>query len=142
MTLPPAFNPLLTGRIVAKVGPRKPVMAGLGLLTAGGLVLGGAVLTGSPYPVLAIGLVCTGFGVSFALPALVTTVITTAPEGTAGAASGLLNAIRQIGATLGVAVMGPFVTVGSTGANHDTAYALLLSAAICVAAGLGVSRRR
>jgi DHA2 family methylenomycin A resistance protein-like MFS transporter len=142
MTLPFAFNPLLTGRIVAKTGPRKPVMAGLSLLTAGGLVFGGAVLTGSTYPVIAIGLLCTGFGVSFALPALVTTVIATAPEGTAAAAGGLLNAIRQIGATLGVAVMGAFVTVGDTGANHDAAYALLLSAAICAAAGLGVSRGR
>lgn len=142
MTLPFAFNPLLTGRIVAKAGPRSPMIAGLGLLIAGGLVLGGAVLTGSAYPVIAVGLVCTGFGVSFALPALVTTVITTAPEGTAGAAGGLLNAIRQIGATLGVAVMGAFVTVGNTGPEHDTAYALVLAAAICAAATLGVSRRK
>jgi EmrB/QacA subfamily drug resistance transporter len=142
MTLPFGFNPLLTGRIVAKAGPRSPVIAGLGLLTAGGLVLGGAVLTGSAYLVIAIGLVCIGFGVSFALPALVTTVITTAPEGTAGAAGGLFNAIRQVGATLGVAVMGAFATVGHPGTGHDTAYALLLSAAICAVAGLGVRRRK
>lgn len=34
MTLPFAVNPLLTGRIVARSGPRPPVLAGLGLLAA------------------------------------------------------------------------------------------------------------
>jgi DHA2 family methylenomycin A resistance protein-like MFS transporter len=141
MTLPFAVNPLLTGRMVARSGPRRPVRAGLGLLTAGGLVLGGAVVTGSSYPALIVGLVCTGFGVSFALPALATTVVTAAPEGTAGAAGGLLNAVRQIGATLGVAVMGAFVTVRQTD-GHDMAYALAISAVVCAAAGLVIARRR
>jgi hypothetical protein len=43
---------------------------------------------------------------------------------------------------LGVAVMGAFATVGNTGTDHDTAYALLLSAAICATAGFGVIRGR
>jgi DHA2 family methylenomycin A resistance protein-like MFS transporter len=36
----------------------------------------------------------------------VTVVVAAAPPGTAGTASGLLNAVRQTGATAGVAVMG------------------------------------
>jgi DHA2 family methylenomycin A resistance protein-like MFS transporter len=44
--------------------------------------------------------------VSSTLPALVTVVVAAAPPGTAGTASGLLNAVRQTGATVGVAVMG------------------------------------
>lgn len=88
MTVPFAVNPLLTGRIVARVGPRAPVLAGLGLLTAAGLLLGGGVLAGASYPSLLAGLVCAGFGVSFALPALVAAVVTAAPEGMAGAAGG------------------------------------------------------
>jgi DHA2 family methylenomycin A resistance protein-like MFS transporter len=47
-----------------------------------------------------------GTGVSLTLPALVTVVVAAAPPGTAGTASGLLNAVRQTGATVGVAVMG------------------------------------
>ncbi|MFC6885684.1 MULTISPECIES: MFS transporter [Actinomadura] len=133
MTLPFAFNPLVTGRIMARSGPRPPMLAGLGLLTAGGVVFGASVLAGPAYPVLAAGLLCTGFGVSFALPALVTTVVATAPEGAAGAAGGLLNAVRQVGATLGVAVMGAFV-------SGQAAYGLLLSAAVCAAAGLRLAR--
>jgi DHA2 family methylenomycin A resistance protein-like MFS transporter len=60
----------------------------------------------APYPVLAVALLLIGTGVSLTLPALVTVVVAAAPPGTAGTASGLLNAVRQTGATVGVAVMG------------------------------------
>ncbi|MBV6696036.1 MFS transporter [Kitasatospora aureofaciens] len=138
MTLPPGFNPLLTGRIVAKVGPWKPVLGGLALLAAGSVVFSAAVLNGTPYPVLAVGLLLCGFGVSFALPALVTAVVTTAPEGAAGAASGLLNAVRQVGATLGVAVMGAFVG----GEDAPLAAAMLLPAGACALAAVLVHHAR
>ncbi|MER7582879.1 MFS transporter [Kitasatospora sp. NPDC097691] len=143
MTLPPGFNPLLTGRIVAKVGPWRPVVGGLALLTAGCAVFAVAVSLGTPYPLLAVGLLLTGFGVSFALPALVTAVVTTAPEGSAGAAGGLLNAVRQVGATVGVAVTGAFVGGGAAvGGGGAVAVAMLLPAAVCGAAALAVLRSR
>ncbi|WP_242902185.1 MFS transporter [Actinomadura terrae] len=130
MTLPFAFNPLVTGRIVARTGPRPPILAGLALLTAGGTALGAALLASAPYPVLVAGLLGTGFGVSFALPALATAVVAAAPEGTAGAAGGLLNAVRQSGATLGVAIMGAFVPDGSGGFGS----ALFAASAACATA--------
>ncbi|MCO6008964.1 MFS transporter [Actinoallomurus purpureus] len=117
LTLPTAFNPLVTGRLVARYGPRPPVLAGLALLTLG-------CLAASPVPWL--GMLLIGFGVSFSLPALVTGVVQAAPEGAAGVASGLLNAVRQVGATLGVAVMG--------GLAAGTAFAV--AAALCLVAGL------
>lgn len=138
MTLPFAVNPLLTGRIVARSGPRGPVTAGLALLTLGGVIFAVAVLAGSAYPVLVAGLLCTGFGVSFALPALVTTVVTSAPPGTAGTAGGLLNAARQVGATLGVALMGALLTPEPSG----TARALLLPAVLCAVAAMALHRSR
>ncbi|GAA0314731.1 MFS transporter [Actinoallomurus spadix] len=117
LTLPTAFNPLVTGRLVARFGSRPPVLAGLTLLTLG-------CLAATPVPWL--GMLLIGFGVSFSLPALVTGVVQAAPEGMAGVASGLLNAVRQVGATLGVAVMG--------GLAGGTAFAI--AAALCLAAGL------
>ncbi|MEU9837952.1 MFS transporter [Actinomadura sp. NPDC048032] len=134
MTLPFAFNPLLTGRIVARTGPRRPVLAGLGLLTAGGVLFGAVLPDGASYPSLVAGLLCTGFGVSFALPALATMVVAAAPEGAAGAAGGLLNAVRQLGATLGVAIMGAFAPVGAGDGSRDPADALLVAAAVCAVA--------
>ncbi|WP_236009746.1 hypothetical protein [Actinomadura physcomitrii] len=77
---------------------------------------------------------------SFALPALATLVVTAAPEGTAGAAGGLLNAARQLGATLGVAIMGAFAAVGHRGAQG--AGALFVAAAVCAAALAAASVRR
>jgi DHA2 family methylenomycin A resistance protein-like MFS transporter len=124
LTVPFVANPPFTGRIVARVGPRRPILAGLALLTAGGLVLACAIFADGSYPWLAAGLLLTGFGVSYALPALVGAIVSVAPAGTAGAVGGLLNAVRQIGATLGVAVMG--AAIGG--------WALLLSAAVCATA--------
>ncbi|WP_371480685.1 MFS transporter [Kitasatospora sp. NBC_00315] len=142
MTIPTAFNPLLTGRIVARTGPWRPVVAGLGLLAGAGLLFGVALPAGWGYRALSAGLLCAGFGVSYALPALTAAVITTAPEGAAGAAGGLLNSVRQVGASVGVAAMGAFVDVGAAGPGDGAGYALLLCAGVCTAAGIAVAARR
>ena len=132
LTLPFVLNPPVTGRIVARFGPRPPILTGMTLLTMGGITLGWAAWVRAGYSWLALGLLLTGFGVSLVLPALVSAIISAAPEGTAGAAGGLLNAIRQAGATLGVAAMGAFAGLGTATAP---AYALLLSALVSVTAG-------
>jgi DHA2 family methylenomycin A resistance protein-like MFS transporter len=116
------------------------VLAGLGLLTVGGVAFGAAVWAGASYPFLLAGLVATGFGVSFALPALATLVVTVAPEGAAGAAGGLLNAARQFGATIGVAVTGAFMTIGVPGGHGGAAYALIVPAVVCAVAAAAVAR--
>lgn len=135
LTVPFSANPPFTGKIVARVGPRRPILAGLALLAAGGAVLAGAVFADGGYPWLAVGLLMTGFGVSYALPALVAALVGVAPPGTAGAVGGLLNAVRQIGATLGVAIMGAAVAAG-------TGWALLISAAVCAIAWIGFALTR
>ncbi|GAA2211118.1 MFS transporter [Nonomuraea monospora] len=99
LTLPMTVNPLLTGRLVARYGPRPPILGGLALIAAG---LAGTALTDA----LTLWLVVLGFGLSFVLPALMAGMVGSAPPGTAGTAGGVLNAFRQTGATLGVAVMG------------------------------------
>ncbi|WP_246610539.1 MFS transporter [Nonomuraea rhizosphaerae] len=114
MTLPMTVNPLLTGRLVARHGARPPILAGLALLTAG---LAGLSFTDSPAPWLVV----MGFGLSFVLPALMAGIVGAAPPGTAGTAGGILNASRQVGATLGVAVLG--------GLSHPLPVAAALTAA-------------
>jgi DHA2 family methylenomycin A resistance protein-like MFS transporter len=126
LTLPFVLNPPVTGRLVARFGPRPPILAGMASLTLGGAVLAGAV--GAGYALVAVGLLLTGLGVSLVLPALVAAILDVAPEGTAGAAGGLLNAVRQTGATLGVAAMG-----GLAGEGAGTAFAV--AAVVCLAAG-------
>ncbi|WP_246127988.1 MFS transporter [Amycolatopsis rhizosphaerae] len=132
LTLPTAFNPLITSRIVAARGPRLLVLCGLLLLTAGAGLL--AATAPAPYPVLALGLALLGFGVSFSLPALVTAVVSGAPGGYAGTAGGLLNAVRQMGATVGVAVMGTGIGAGGYGPAFVTAAAVCGAATLACAA--------
>jgi MFS transporter, DHA2 family, methylenomycin A resistance protein len=133
LTVPFAVNPPLTGRLVARFGPRPPILLGTALLTAGCGVL--ATAAGAGYGVLAAGLALAGFGVSFALPALVGAVVNAAPEGTAGAAGGVLSAARQTGATVGVAAMGACL------ATAGPAVAFALAAVVCAAAGTAFLRR-
>ncbi|MFF5208160.1 MFS transporter [Streptosporangium sp. NPDC000396] len=123
LTVPMTFNALLTGRVVARYGPRPSVLAGLVLLTGG-------LLAAPSIP----GMIMIGFGLSCCLPALVADVVATAPAGTAGTAGGLLNAARQVGAILGVAVMG----VIAHGMAGGTSRALTLAAILTglVLAGL------
>ncbi|MDR8412969.1 MFS transporter [Nonomuraea sp. 3-1Str] len=137
LTLPFAVNPPLTGRIVARVGPRPPILVGLALLAAGGGGLAWAVAAEAGYGWLAVGLLLTGTGVSLVLPALAAAVIAAAPEGTAGAAGGLLNAVRQTGATLGVALMGAFAGLGTV---TGSAVSLLLAAVLCGVAAVWFTR--
>jgi DHA2 family methylenomycin A resistance protein-like MFS transporter len=132
LTLPFVLNPPVTGRIVARFGPRPPILVGMTLLTAGSTVLGCAAWAGTGYGWLALGLLLTGLGVSFVLPAMVTAIIRAAPPGTAGASGGLLNAVRQAGATLGVATMGALVGPDTA---TGSAYALFVAASVGVAAG-------
>jgi DHA2 family methylenomycin A resistance protein-like MFS transporter len=139
MTLPVAFNPVLTARIVARTGPRPPVLAGMALLVAAGASFGAAGAAGAGYPAYLAGLVCTGFGVSSALPPLVIAIASAAPQGTAGVAGGLLNAARQAGASIGIAATGAFVPAAPAGAR--AAIWALLPALAC-AAGASVMARR
>ncbi|MBT2229019.1 MFS transporter [Nonomuraea sp. NEAU-A123] len=127
LTLPMTVNPLLTGRLVARYGPRPPIFGGLALLAIG---LGGVSLT----DLLAPWLVVMGFGLSYVLPALMAGVVTSAPPGTAGTAGGVLNASRQVGATLGVAVLG--------GLSHPLPVAATLTALTCACYGLAARARR
>ncbi|WP_019634661.1 MFS transporter [Actinomadura atramentaria] len=131
LTLPFVLLPTATGRIVARSGPRAPILAGTALLALGGAALAVAARTDGGYLGLLPGLLLTGLGMPFVLPALVAAVVGAAPPGTAGATGGLLNAGRQVGATLGVAAM------GAVGAAHG---ALWLAGGVCAAAGLWFAR--
>ncbi|GLZ03332.1 MFS transporter [Actinomadura sp. NBRC 104412] len=132
LTLPFVLNPPLVGRLTARFGSRPPILTGMALLAAGGAALGAMIWARAGYAWLACGLLACGLGVSFVLPALVSALISAAPAGAAGAGAGLLNAVRQAGATLGVASMGAVVSLGAV---TGPATALLLAALVCTAAG-------
>ncbi|MER6027918.1 MFS transporter [Streptomyces sp. NPDC001851] len=126
LTLPTAFNPLCTGRLVGRIGPRRRATTGFLLMGAGALLQ--APFTGDSAFALAatvVGLLAFGFGVSFALPALVAGMASAVPPEPAGIGAGALNSARQVGACLGVVVLGVVLDLSPTNAG-GTRWALVV----------------
>ncbi|MCR2807569.1 MFS transporter [Paenibacillus soyae] len=109
MMIPLAFNPILTGRIVGRIGARIPMTAGFVLGAAGTLLLVRTEVNTS-YVMTMVGLLLIGFGVSFTIPSLMAAVISSVPKEQTGSVSGALNSSRQLGATLGVAILGSILS--------------------------------
>jgi hypothetical protein len=76
-------------------------------LTLGALGFAGLIAAGrsTSYWVLIPPLVAAGFGMAFTMPAATAAVIEAAPADRAGIASGVLNASRQAGGAIGVALL-------------------------------------
>ncbi|MFD1954520.1 MFS transporter [Paenibacillus thailandensis] len=113
MMIPLAFNPILTGRIVGRTGARIPMTAGF-CLGALGTMLQVWTDGRSSYAVTMIGLLLIGFGVSLTIPSLTAAVMSSVPKEQTGAISGALNSSRQLGATLGVAIIGSILGGGES----------------------------
>lgn len=100
------------GKITAKKGPRFPMVVGLTAGTLGLLGLG-FVDSESSYVTVLIPMLAVGFGMSFTAPATVTAGMSEAPLGQGGIVSGIINAARQSGSVMGIAVLGGLLGVMS-----------------------------
>ncbi|WP_080494122.1 MFS transporter [Burkholderia ubonensis] len=108
MTAMVAVGGLLSSRLVRRFGGRWPMCAAFGLYAAGalGMMLSSAT---SPYW-LAIGpMLAIGFASGFISPAATSPALGAVEKGRAGIAAAVLNAARQSGSALGVAVFGAFI---------------------------------
>ena len=92
------------GRLVDRIGPRLPAVLGALLFTVGlGLLAG---LTGaSTLPQIMWRIAFIGAGMGFAMPTLSAASMASLPPQVRGVGSGSLNTLRQVGFTLGVAVL-------------------------------------
>jgi DHA2 family methylenomycin A resistance protein-like MFS transporter len=102
----------VSGRVMSKTGPKPPMLAGLMLGVAGfaGLIAAGE---STEYVLLVPALVAAGFGMALTMPAATAAVIESAPAERAGIASGVLNAGRQAGGAIGVALLGTLISSGA-----------------------------
>ena len=104
-----ALGSALSGYYTSRAGGPRPTML-LGLLIGGAGLLGLTVAgTHTPYALLVIPLMAAGFGMSFTMPAATTAVVEGAPADRMGLASGTINAARQVGGVIGVALLGALV---------------------------------
>lgn len=123
----------LAGRILRVVGPQRASVAGMLLIPVGLAWLSRIDTTTAYFPGVFAPLVILGAGAAAALVVMSMRIINGAPAEDAGAASGLLQAMQQIGGSLGLAVL---VTVH---ASAGLAATFLTAAAFSVLALLIVT---
>jgi DHA2 family methylenomycin A resistance protein-like MFS transporter len=121
------------GRLVASRGPRLPLALGAALGAAGAFVLLGVDIDSS-YGVLMVGLALGGMGGGLAVPAVTAGVMGSAPTALAGIASATLNAGRQVGGVLGVALLGGLASASGHVEASAMHTALLIAGLALVAA--------
>ncbi len=96
-----------TGALINRVGER-PLVAGGLTVVAGGLTWIALIArqfgASLPYWHLVAPLVVAGCGASVAIPATMSSVMTSVPPAAIGQASGVLNTLRQLGGVFGVAI--------------------------------------
>ncbi|WP_225440395.1 MFS transporter [Amycolatopsis eburnea] len=125
----------LSGRVVAARGPRLPL-----LVAGAGIALSGAVLAGigpaTPIPVLVLGYVCFGAGFGMLNAPITNAAVSGMPRERAGLAAAVASTSRQVGASLGVAVIGAVVAAASPAADR-VAWVIVAACGVLVFA-LGV----
>jgi EmrB/QacA subfamily drug resistance transporter len=95
----------LSGRLVASRGTRLPlVIAGIGI-TAAGLILT-SLTSGTPTIVLVLSYVLFGLGFGMVNAPITNSTVSGMPRTQAGVAAGVASTSRQVGSSLGVAIIG------------------------------------
>lgn len=100
---------LVMAQLAGRLNRRFPagVVVGVGCLVgAVGTILLGLVTTSTPFVVAAVGYVLIGTGYGTLVPGVTNLAMRDVPAGVSGAASGILNACRQVGTSVGLAVLG------------------------------------
>jgi MFS transporter, DHA2 family, methylenomycin A resistance protein len=120
---------LASARVAARLGHQAPVRAGLAVSAIGMVAL--AFLHSKL--LIAADLMPIGTGIGFALPSLTFALLEAIPADQAGLAGGLLNASRQTGGALAVALFGALVS-GSFMAGMRAS--ILVSAALLAASAI------
>jgi EmrB/QacA subfamily drug resistance transporter len=140
-TLPLAVMTLifapLSGRLVGSRGPRIPLLAAGAAMCAGGLMLTGLARDTSLVWLLASYVV---FGLGFGLvnAPITNTALSGMPRSQAGVAAAVASTSRQVGAALGVAVIGSVLSSGLAGPLM-TGFAVASHPAWWIVSGCGLA---
>jgi len=104
-TVLPTITSRFLGRRNGASYLRPRIVVGLALAAIGSAILAVAAFDAILWPVPA-GLGILGISTGFIMPAMTAGVLTSSPPENSGLASGLLNSSRQVGGTIGVALLG------------------------------------
>jgi EmrB/QacA subfamily drug resistance transporter len=109
MTMMVIFVAPIAGRLSGRVPPRYQMTVGMLMMTAGLLQLS-RLQVDSSYNMIWPAYVVAGAGIAMTMPAVSAAGMGAVDHAKAGVASGVINASRQVGGALGVAVLGAVVS--------------------------------
>ncbi len=113
-----------TGRWVGAMGPKVPMTVGC-LIAAGGVLWTNAVVdTDVAYLPLALALLVAGIGFGMTLVPVTSAALAAVPARRSGMAAGVTNTSRQLGAVVGIAVLGSVINGALTGTLQNRLQAL------------------
>ncbi len=127
----------LSGRIVGSVGTRLPLMVAGAAITAGGLILT-QLATHTAVVVLLAAYVLFGIGFGMVNAPITNSTVSGMPISQAGVASGVASTSRQIGSSLGVAIIGS-AAVSALHGSFGHGFAQASHAGWWILAGCGVA---
>ena len=123
---------LLAARLAERIGAPQTIALGAVIAAIGTLCLL-PIVSGTPYWAVGLQLVALGGGLGLLVPPLTSTLLGSVEKSRSGIAAGVLNATRQTGSVLGVALFGSLI--GEKNAfMAGTHAALLISAALLLIA--------
>jgi EmrB/QacA subfamily drug resistance transporter len=128
------------GRLSDRLGSRWLVAIGMLLLTAS-LLIFSTLDVGSSFWNILPGLLVGGFGMALTMTPVTAAAMSSVPVAKAGVGSAVINSMRQVGGSLGIAIMGAVVATEVHGFRGDPReafvvgyhHALYVGAAICLA---------
>jgi DHA2 family methylenomycin A resistance protein-like MFS transporter len=134
---------LVASRVAERIGAPATIALGAALSASGCLALLG-IGQGTSYWAICAQLIVIGGGLGLLVPPLTSTLLGSVEKSRSGIAAGVLNAVRQTGSVLGVALFGSLA--GQADALLAGAHAsLVISAGLLLAGGAtiwwGTSRR-
>ena len=118
MNVPFLLVAQLSGRTERFLPASKMVAGGCAIAAVGVLALSRAGTT-TPFALTAIGYLLAGAGCGALVPSVTHVAMRDVPRGASGAASGVVNASRQIGTSVGLAVLGR-VGIAATTSHWDS----------------------
>jgi DHA2 family methylenomycin A resistance protein-like MFS transporter len=123
---------IASGWLISSMGPRVLLTVGA-LLDAAGFVMLALLANDSSYWAMLPGFLLLPAGMGLAVPAMTTSVLEAVDAAAAGVAGGVLNAVRQTGGAMGVAMFGALAGSGTDHLGAGLRQSSIISVAMLLA---------